>query len=165
MIRPLTFAAALAFGIACVAGPAAAQNAPDPAAVAASRELVVAMRLTDQFKAVLPNVLQAIKPVVAQGRPEVERDIETLSPILLEGMTASVGKLADQMAAVYARTFTAAELQQLTAFYHSPIGQKLLEKTPAITQQTIAIGQSWGKEVAADLQGRMVEELKKKGKL
>jgi uncharacterized protein len=167
MIRRLILAGALAFGIAGVSGltPSSAQNAPDPAALAASRELISAMQLADQFKAVLPNVLQAMKPVVAQGRPEVERDLETLSPVLLDGMMASVGQLADQMAELYARNFTVAELNGLTAFYRSPIGQKLLEKTPGITQQTLALGQAWGRQVATDLQGRMTEELRKRGKL
>ena len=163
----LTFLGAFALGLACWmgAGPAAAQNAPSPAAVAAARELVDTMRLTDQFKAMLPNILQAVKPMVAQGRPEVQRDLETLTPVLLDGMTAGVGSLTDQMAEIYARNFTVGEMHDLTAFYRSPTGQKLLEKTPAITQQSLAVGQAWGQKIAGELQSRMTEELKKRGKL
>ena len=158
---------AMALGLACWVGanPVVAQNAPDPAAATAARELVNAMKLTDQFKSMLPNILQAVKPVVAQNRPDVQRDLDTLGPVLLDGMAARIGELTNQMADIYARNFTVAELHDLTAFYRTPMGQKLLEKTPAITQQSLVVGQAWGQKVAVELQGRMTEELRKRGKL
>jgi len=160
-------AGAFALGLACWAGtvPTAAQNVPDPAAVAAGRERVETMRLTDQFKAMLPNILQAVKPMVAQNRPEVERDLETLTPVLLEGMTAGVGTLTEQMSEIYARNFSVGEMRDLATFYRSPTGQRLLEKTPVITQQSLVVGQAWGQKIAGELQNRMAEELRKRGKL
>jgi hypothetical protein len=133
--------------------------------VAAARELVDTMRLTDQFKAMLPNILQAVKPMIAQNRPDVTRDLDALTPVMLEGMTANVTALADEMAAVYAKNFSAAELRDLITFYKTPTGQKLLDRTPAITQQSLAVGQAWGQKIAGELQSRMTEELKKRGKL
>jgi len=56
-------------------GPAPAQTAAAPPqdALAAARELVVVMRATDQVKQVLPSMMQALKPAVVQGRPQVEK--------------------------------------------------------------------------------------------
>ena len=54
-------------------------------------------------------------------------------------------------------------MRQLTAFYRQPIGQKLLEKQPAIVQESMAVGQKFGQAVAAELQARIVEELRKRG--
>lgn len=171
-----TMLGAVMLGLASWAGaaPAAAQNAPappapqsapDPAALAAAKELVKTMRLTDQFRAMLPNILQAVKPIVAQNRAEVQRDLDMLTPVLLDGMTSNVDALADQMAEVYARNFSVAEIRDLATFYHTPTGQRLLDKTPVITQQSLAVGQAWGQKIAAELQTRMTEELKKRGKL
>jgi uncharacterized protein len=67
------------------------------------------------------------------------------------------------VAAVYARNFTADELRQVTAFYRTPVGQKMLEKLPAITQESMTVGQKFGQSVAAELRTRMIEELRKRG--
>ena len=42
------------------------------------------------------------------------------------------------VAAVYARLFTAAELQQLIAFYGSAVGKKLMDARPAIAEAQAA---------------------------
>jgi len=47
--------------------------------------------------------------------------------------------------------------------YRSPVGQKFLLKLPAITQESMVIGQKFGQSVAGEMQGRIVEELRKRG--
>jgi uncharacterized protein len=144
------------------AGSASAQPVSDDA-LAAARELMTVMRATDQFKALLPNVVQAMKPAVVQGRPDVEKDFDVIIPVLLDGMNVRVEELANELATVYARNFTAAEMRQITAFYRSAVGQRFVEKMPAVAQQSLPVGQAWGQKVAAELQGRIAEELRKRG--
>jgi uncharacterized protein len=144
------------------ANPAPAQS-PPPDALAAARELLVTMRMADQFKAILPTIMQSMKPVIVQGRPEIERDFDAIVPTLLEGMNARLNELSDLTAAVYANNFSADELRDITAFYRTPTGEKFLQKLPAVTQQSMALGQRFGQAVAADLQSRIVEELRKRG--
>jgi hypothetical protein len=43
------------------------------------------------------------------------------------------------------------------------VGQKLLLKMPVVTQETMAAGQAWGRQIGAEVQSRMIEELRKKG--
>lgn len=142
--------------------PAPAQS-PPPDALAAARELLVTMRMVDQFKAILPTVLQTLKPVIVQGRPEIERDFDAIVPTLLEGMTARLNELSDLTAAVYANNFSVEELRDIIAFYRTPTGEKFLQKLPVITQQSMALGQRFGQAVASDLQGRIIDELRKRG--
>ena len=123
-----------------VAGPARPQS-PPPDALTAARELIVTMRAADQFKAILPVVIRNLKPAIVQSRPEVERDFDAIMPIMLEAMNARVSEVIDQITALYARTFSVAELREVTAFYRGPTGQKFLEKVPQITQESMAIGQ------------------------
>ncbi|MEA2906338.1 MAG: uncharacterized protein QOI12_3725 [Alphaproteobacteria bacterium] len=152
-------AAALAASLVS-AGPAFPQP---PDAMTAARELVVTMKLADQFRALLPIILQNLKPAITQNRTDVERDFDTILPLLLEGMNARLDDLTEQTAGIYARHFTADELHALTAFYRAPVGQKFLDKLPAVTQESMAMGQKWGQAIAAELQGRIVEELRKRG--
>jgi uncharacterized protein len=147
------------------AAPALAQSpapAPDDAMTAA-RELITTMRTVDQFKAILPAILQNLKPAIVQNRPEVARDLDAVMPLLIEGMAARVNEIVDEITALYARNFSAEELNAITAFYRGPVGQKFLSKLPAITQESMVIGQKFGQSVAAEMQGRIVEELRKRG--
>jgi uncharacterized protein len=143
--------------------PAAAQSAPSPDAVAAARELVTASRAADQLKTLLPLFMQQLKPAIVQGRAEVARDYDAIMPQLIESMNARSEAFAEGVATVYAHNFTADELHQLTAFYRGPVGQKFLERMPAIAQESLAMGQKFGQEIAGELRSRMIEELRKRG--
>ncbi len=145
-----------------VAGPARPQS-PPPDALSAARELIMTMRTADQFKAILPVVIRNLKPAIVQSRPEVERDFDAIMPLLLDAMNARVSEIVDQITALYARTFTVDELREVTAFYRGPTGQKFLQRLPQITQESMAIGQKFGQSVATEMQGRIIEELRKRG--
>jgi uncharacterized protein len=143
-------------------GPAVAQS-PSADAVAAARELVIAMHAADQLKSLLPILMQQLKPAIVQGRPDVERDYDAIMPALLDGLNARSSEFVELVATVYARNFAPAELRQVTAFYRSPIGQKLLEKMPTITQESMVAGQQWGQAVMGDMRNRIIDELRKRG--
>ena len=51
----------------------------------------------------------------------------------------------------------------VTAFYRTPTGEKFLQRLPTVTQQSMALGQKFGQSVASELQGRMIDELRKRG--
>ncbi len=146
-------------------GPAAAQpaTAPTQDALAAARELVQVARATDQLKLILPSLIQALKPAVVQGRPEVEKDFDAFAPALLDTMSARLPEFAAEIVLIYARNFTPEEMHQMTAFYRTPVGQKLLEKLPTVTQESMRAGQAWGQRIGAEVQNRMIEELRKRG--
>ena len=55
------------------------------------------------------------------------------------------------------------ELRDIEAFYRQPVGQKLLEKTPALTQQSNQVGQDASRRAAEDLRIRLTEALRQKG--
>jgi hypothetical protein len=144
------------------AGPARAQT-PSPDAMATAHELIVTMRAADFFKVIMPALMQSFKPAIVQNRPEVERDYDAIVPLMLEGMNARLNELNEQIAAVYARNFTADELREAVAFYRGPTGQKIVQKLPVITQESMAIGQRFGQSIASELRGRMIDELRKRG--
>jgi hypothetical protein len=142
--------------------PASAQS-PSPDAIAAARELIVASRASDQFKTLMPLITQQLKPAIAQGRPEVERDYDKIMPLMNEMAQRQFAKLADDMAAIYAKNFSVEEMRQITAFYRSPIGQKFLERFPAVAQESLIVGQKFGESLVRELQQNLTEELRKRG--
>jgi hypothetical protein len=157
-------------GVACLtlgllaAGSAGAQPpAPSPEAITAARELLVTMRAADNFKTIMPGIMRSLKPAIVQNRPQVERDYDALVPVLLEGLDARLNEMIDQVAALYARTFTAEELREVIAFYRGPTGQKFVQRVPLIMQESMLIGQRFGQSVATEIRDRMIEELRKRG--
>jgi uncharacterized protein len=152
------------------ASPAGAQS-PSPDTLAAARELIVTMRAADYFKTIMPAIVQQLKPAIVQqrkpaivqNRPQVERDYDAIMPLMLDSMNARVNEIIEQVAALYARNFTAAELNEVVAFYRGPTGQKFIQKLPLITQESMVIGQRFGQSIAAELRSRIVDELRKRG--
>src|SRR6478736_1350150 len=125
--------------------------------------LIVTMRAADYFKTIMPAIVQQLKPAIVQNRPQVERDYDAIMPLMLDSMNARVSEIIEQVAALYARNFTAAELNEVVAFYRGPTGQKFIQKLPLITQESMVIGQRFGQSIAAELRSRIVAELRKRG--
>jgi hypothetical protein len=138
-------------------------ESPASDAEAAARELIVTMKLDEQFKALLPMIMKTIKPAIVQNRADVEREYDALVPVLMAGMQEHIGELSDAVVAVYASNFSAEELRAATAFYRTPAGQKFLQKNPLVAQQTMLLGQKFGQSIGADAQKRMIDELRNKG--
>ena len=156
--RLLAVACLLLFSV-----PSSLAQTPAPDAMAAARSLVTTMKLTDQYKALLPAILLGIKPAVTQDRPELERDYDAMLPRIADAFAPYYNSMVDGIATIYANNFTATELREIEAFYRQPIGQKLLEKTPAVSQQALAVGQDIGRKAADDLRRRLTEALRQKG--
>jgi len=156
--RLLIIASMLVFSIS-----AAQAQTPSPEAMTAARSLVTAMKLPDPYKARLPGILLSLKPVLAQNRPEIERDFDALLPTVTDGFSPYYAAIVDGIATVYASNFTIGEMNEMEAFYRKPIGQKLLEKSPVIAQQINQTGQDLSQKATEDLRARLTEALRQKG--
>ena len=169
-MRRAIFAAFVAAAILALsvlaAGPLQAQSpppAPPPAAnLAAARELIQVMKATDQFKALRPTIFEGLKPAFVQGRPEVAKEYDAIMPIIIEGASQRLAGFADLLAGIYARNFSVDELHDLSAFYRSPTGQKLITRQPVIARASMLAGQQFGQAMVADLKEKIAEELKKR---
>jgi hypothetical protein len=145
-------------------GAAPAQTpAPSPDAMAAARTLVTTLKLSDQYRALLPAILLGLKPALTQDRPELERDFDAMLPSMAEEYAPYYTAMIDGAATVYASNFTAEELRDIEAFYSKPAGQKLLQRTQAITQQVMQVGQDIGRKASDGLRTRLSELLRQRG--
>jgi len=143
---------------------ASAQQTPSPEALTAARSLVATMKQTDQYRALLPEILLGLKPGLTQDRPEIEQDFEQMTPLIVDAFAPYVQQMLDQLANVYASNFTADELKQIEAFYKQPVGQKLLAKDAALEQAATQIGQDGARKAADDLRTRLTQALRQKGR-
>ncbi len=146
----------------CLIVSAPAQT-PSPEAMNAARGLVATMKLSNQYRALLPAIVLGLRPIVAQDRPEIERDYDAMTAVIVDAYAPFENEMLEAAAAVYASHFTVEELRQLDSFYRQPVGQKLLEKSPTLALQTSQIGQDIGRRASDDLRRRLTEALRQKG--
>jgi uncharacterized protein len=169
-MRRTIFAVFVAVAVLTLSGlatsPLQAQSPPAASApaenLAAARELIQVMKATDQFKALLPTIFEGLKPAFVQGRPEMAKEYDAIMPIIIEGATQRLNAFGDMLAGIYAQNFSVDELHDLTAFYRSPTGQKLIARQPVIARASMTAGQQFGQMLVADLKEKIAEELRKR---
>ena len=94
----------------------------------------------------------ALKLVKMQSEGQFEVMLEPFKEMVpdekqeafMKEVKATMPDLYDQLAEVYMETYSQKEISEILEFYESPIGQKVVEKTPEITQKSMTIGQTWG---------------------
>lgn len=64
-------------------------------------------------------------------------------------------ELVTKIIPVYSKHFTEREIDELIAFYKTPVGAKLIGKLPVIQQESALIGERWGQELASKIIERM----------
>jgi hypothetical protein len=161
-----TFAAvASAIVLTCAPGfslAAAPMASADPAVVAATKQMFAAMKVREMMTNMLAQMEQqmpaqghAAAAAAINGNPNLseqqkaeqmkkaEEAIKTSSaqmhavfsdPTLVDDMIA-------EMVPLYAETYTLDEIRQLTAFYASPLGQKMQANMPALMSRSMQISQ------------------------
>jgi hypothetical protein len=68
-------------------------------------------------------------------------------------------ELENRAVPIYAKHFDETEIQQIIAFYKTPIGQKMLKELPGIVSECVEVGQRWGQEIVQ----KIIERLKQNG--
>src|ERR1700694_1408721 len=136
---------------------------PSPDAMTAARSLVTTMKLPEQYKALLPAILLGLRRTLTQDRPEIESDYDSMKPMVEAAFTPYYTAMLNDVAAVYASNFSVAEMRDMEAFFQRPVGQKYLEKAPAVTQQISQVTQDASRRAADDLRTRLTEALRLKG--
>ena len=134
----------------------------DPKAAEAVKELLVTMKYREMMQQSMQQMNQQMPTMMLHGAKaainasaklsdeqkkaqiaKAEREIPKVSatfasmfndPKLYDDMTAEIIPL-------YARHFTASEINEMAAFYKTPVGAKMLAVTPQIMQESMAISQ------------------------
>ncbi len=155
--------AALVLATLVVAAPARAQD-NSPEARAAAHELIGLINLDALFdtivEAMVPQLADALANSTVGGRATAERALrEIVVPALRDDKPIFVEAMVD----IYVQNFMRAEIDDISAFYRTPTGQKSLRTLPQVTQQSIAAGGAWGGRAAERAIARNLEELRHRG--
>ena len=142
----------------------AAQNPPapaekiDPAKDAAIRHL---MDVTETSK-MAANIANYITGKVHDGAgrtipaDQLPKFMDTFSQKFSAGLPPTA--VNDAIVAVYAKHFSLDDIQALTKFYESPIGQRIVKEMPDVDQQMAVAGQQIETAVALSALRSMMDE-------
>jgi hypothetical protein len=132
--------------------------AADPAAdkAAAIRQIMASGGVDDLTQSYGKTVTDQIYQVLKTSRPEIPAEaITVIRAEVDKQLAADRDQLLAQIAAIFDRSFTAEEIQELSRFYQTELGKKTLALMPKIMQENMEIGKSWGKQVGPALKARM----------
>src|SRR6516225_1651594 len=145
-------AAGLALALAMAALPAAAQQAAappkaaSPGAIAAAKEILAMKNASAMYQNAVPNIVQQTKDTLLQTNLNYQKDLNEVAVIVAKNLAGREKEIGEGMAQIYASEFTEQELKDLTAFYKSPLGQKLLTAEPRAFQGSAAFMRDWASE-------------------
>ncbi len=69
-----------------------------------------------------------------------------------EVLNKQIDVLNQKLVPIYRKHFTHDDIKALIAFYQTPIGKKMAEKTPLISRESMMIGQQWGMQLGQAIQ-------------
>jgi uncharacterized protein len=105
------------------------------------------------FQVAIKSILGNFKNMKAGVPDEFWKEAEA------EFSTTSIDELVTLLTPSYKKYLTESDLNEIIAFYSSPIGKKLAESTPGLMGESMQAGQAWGQSVAT----RIVNKMKEKG--
>jgi hypothetical protein len=165
-------AAGLALGLVLIAASAPAQQqpqqpAPPPppaSAVQAARDYLAVKNARALYADAVTGVVERTKTALMQTNINYQKDLNEVAVIIAKNLAGRENEIGEGMAQIYARVFTEQELKDLTAFYKSPLGQKLLTAEPRAYQGSAAFMRDWAGEFSGVVNEQFRAEMKKRGK-
>lgn len=122
--------------------PAGAHDAAEKLAKVMGTEDMMMQRL-DLMKGQIAAAINKQNPA-ADGSKAVD-------DIIMPEIRKRSGEMTELVINVWASHFNLEELQQLTAFYETPLGQKSIREMPEIMEESRKVGTDWGRKTFLDI--------------
>lgn len=162
-LKGFAFAASLALALAAGAvAPASAQEiSPDQLALA--RKYVDLTNKAQIYEAMAVLAAEKTSRTLVGQNPGLETQINDAIGKALEARKGKSDELFDQIARIYAVTFSADELQQIVTFYETPVGQKLATTAQATNQDAAKVVQIYARNFEIEFAREVKAALKAAG--
>lgn len=138
--------------VLATAGAAAQKAPPDPARMAAARDLMIVMgsdkQLDGMFMAVGQGMAQGAQ---AAGGADAAANAKQMLDKFIARFQQYRAQMLDEMAALYAERFSAEELKAVADFYRGGPGAKFIASMPELMQAGSQIGMAYTQKVMQDL--------------
>src|ERR1700761_467899 len=165
----ILLAGGLARSLAFSASPAAAQQPPaqpelkpvSASALQAARDLLAVKNVSQVYANAIPNIIQRTKDQFLANNLSYQKDLNEVAQMVAQSMAGRDKEIGEQMAKIYANDFPEQEMKDLTAFYKSPLGQKVLTQEPNSIQASMTFMGQWAQTFSEAVSAEIRAEMKK----
>jgi hypothetical protein len=144
---------------------AGAQQSIDPKTAEAARAMVAKTGAIAQYERMLDLMVGQLIDAAQGSNPQTKpQEVETVfREVILPELKGIGPAIMEVLIAAYAQRFSVAELDELNAFYDTPIGQKLLRETPGLVTEIMQATGSIAEEALVAAIERNREALRRRG--
>jgi uncharacterized protein len=169
LIAAVGAVAVLGAGVPAHAAPPpapAAAPVPDPRAEALVRRYLAAIHFERTMDAMQASILPMLSEQSARSYPTLTAEdrqliVEIVRKVMREKMTP---QMIDRMVPIYASTFTTEELEAMVAFYESPVGRSITDKTPSLAPKSAGVMRELMPGVTREVMTEIITKLCQGGK-
>lgn len=148
--------------VCCPFVTSAASDADVPAA-ANIRVLLQANGTGDIGNQVGPVTAQQIIAALHRANPNLSTSADAVvTDVVVTYMRqqAQHDRVVDRLVPIYSKYLTEDDVRQLTDFYRSPVGRKLVNVMPEISLESARVGQQWAESILPGLQTKLLDRLR-----
>lgn len=132
--------------IALLIGISFAANAQQKTKTENIRQLLVAMGAVKQVEQTFSLMMESYKQQATGADEKFWEDF---------AREVKAQDLVDMLIPIYDKHYSDEEIRHMLAFYSSPLGQKIVEKTPSVTQASYKAGEEWGRKIGEKVAARL----------
>lgn len=160
----LMLAFVLGLGLAALSVPALAQETElAPEHLALARKYVDLTDKSGIYEVALVETAVETMRTLVSSNPEITEPVDKAITNTLDVYKGRKSELMDQFARVYALNFTMEELEQIVAFYESPVGSKLAAANATLNESLKKVMQVFEINLKTEFFAMVRAELKEAG--
>ena len=143
------------------AAPAPSAATASPKAVALVRRYLAAIHFEGLMDAMMASMIPVMSDSLTKQYPNITEEQRTaIGAVVRETMHDDfTPKMIERMVPIYAQTFSESELEAMVAFYESPAGQSIMQKTPSIAPKSAEVARALMPEVQQDVLRRLCAKI------
>ena len=125
------------------------------AQIAEFKASVLKLMAVSGSDATLKMIPEQILSMIEQQAPALPESVK----VEIQAMFSEEALLSlmDQMVPIYAKYYTQQDMDDLIAFYDTPLGKKLSTVQPQITLESMSVAQQWAAEIGQKVAAKIMQ--------
>jgi hypothetical protein len=160
----LAAGAALSLVLFCATAQAQQPAPPSAAAIGYAKEILASKHVEAIYQGAVPGLVQRTKDVLLQSNLNYQKDLNEVAVKVAKDLAGREKEIGEEMAKIYASTFTEQELKELAVFYKSPLGVKVIAQEPTAFATARQFMDQWAQKFSEEINGKFRAEMKARGK-
>ncbi len=151
-------AIAMSFFAIDFASPVRAQE-PNAEHLAAAKKALAVTKATEGFDFILPKASVNLKNQLSANNHDRADEIDRVVDEEALGLAVRRGVLENEAAKLFATTFKQPELEAISDFFATDVGQKYLASTPVLARELSKAARVWSSGVLRDFEKNVSKKL------